>query len=88
VRNGELRARMSDSSRPGNTRIVGYPKVWRRDSRTVVVSFRRSRLERGIESYRWRAVSAAPKNPCPERGVDYGSFLDKAPDKWNAHHSL
>ena len=89
-KSGELRARMSDSSGAGDTRVVGYPRVWRRDSRTVVVSFKRSRIEQGIDSYRWRAVTAAGEDPCPEpgSGAGYGSFLDKAPDKWNAHHSI
>ena len=87
-RKGELHARISDHSDSGNPSVVGYPRIWRRDDRTVVVSFRRAHLGRGLESYRWRAVAGSPSEPCPPEGSGYGIAVDKAPDKWNERHSL
>ena len=85
-RDGHLRARMSEETGPGDARTVGHPRVWRRDRRTVVTSFRRSLLGGSPGTYRWRAVAGSPVDPCP--APDYVIDVDKAPDRWNKTHSI
>lgn len=88
-RKGSLHARLVDR-RTTDAKVLGHPRVWRRDRRTVTISIRRSKLGvRGLDSYRWRAVSGAPPDRCPDPGVtDYGINVDRAPDQTHAVHNL
>lgn len=86
---GELRARLVDR-RTSNPKVLGHPRVWRRDARTVTVSISRAKLGvGGADSYKWRAVSGAPEDRCPPEGTtDFGISADRAPDKTHAVHQL
>lgn len=58
-----------------NTRYIGTARVWRPGDRTVVAAFKRWKLGRGVESYRWQVHSGS--RYCRP----YGSgFDDYAPD--------
>lgn len=49
---------------------IGRARVWRADSKTVVVSFRRWMLRRSISIYRWRAsVRSEPDPRCRGKSV-------------------
>lgn len=77
-----LRARMTKDS----GRIVGRPKVWRPDRRTVAVSFPHRWLGANVQHYNWRAVAVfAP--PC-EDVVDPAcpAVIDVAPNEGNLRH--
>lgn len=87
-RSGELRARM-DNPWVSPSQTVAHPKVWRRDAKTVVVSFRRSKLGDVEESYMWRATTVGPTSQrCPKGDGDYGVVVDAAPDRYSFIHRI
>lgn len=51
--------------KPRSGKVIGHPKVWRPDDRTLRVSFRKGRLQAGLDEYRWSAY-AQPVYHCPE----------------------
>lgn len=65
---GEWHARMMGG--PGE--IVGHPKVWRPDGKTISVSFPTDWVEQDLDRYRWKAHSVfygaecdSPDGGCP-----------------------
>lgn len=78
VKRGTLQATMTN----GNERVIGRAKVWRVDRRTVRVAFRRRLLRRGIDSYRWAAMtsfSKASSSDCYVRGDVSAACFDYVP---------
>ena len=79
-----LRARMTKNS----GQILGRPKVWRPDRRTVAVSFPRDWLGRHLQHYNWRAVATFTP-PCDDVvNPACPALFDKAPNKGNLRHDL
>lgn len=87
-RGGELKARM-DNPWISPAPTIGYPKVWRTDARTVMVSFQREKLGDVGESYKWRAVTWTPREGCPkDHGSAYRAWIDAARNRYSYIHRL
>jgi hypothetical protein len=84
VYKGGLRARMTGDS----GQVVGRPRVWRPDRRTVAVSFPHRWLGANVQHYNWRAVAVfAP--PCDDV-VDPAcpAVIDVAPNEGSVRHGF
>lgn len=86
----EMLGRMYKDCKYAEDELAGSASVSRPDKHSIHTAFPRKLLRRGIESYRWRAVTSyedeqtsecAPQDP-PSAG-GYGTCLDAT--KWKSH---